>query len=396
MNKTWDSDKGGRDNWIAWMSGIAGECLRVLKPGGHALVWAIPRTSHWTATAWENAGFEIRDIIAHVFGSGFPKSLNIGKKIDEMQGNEREVVEEEHWGRLNRSYQTGVGINFNKDRLDTRTVSKGSSQWEGWGTALKPAREDWILMRKPITEKNIALNVLKWGTGGINIDECRIEHDEDEPNIRKNPVNHTQISNIFPIKNNNHHGVKQSTGRFPSNFIHDGSEEVMAGFPEDASPGNGVRIITRQHDYQGFARGLAFCQKAGKQTIDHGDSGSAARFFYCAKASPSERNEGLEGFEPNPNVVKYGIERFNTANKQKNQHPTVKPVTLMEYLIKLVTPADGIVLDPFMGSGSTGVAAMNLKRKFIGIEMNDEYFAIAKARIEKALCPGEIFKALPN
>ena len=172
MGRGWDTDKGGRDHWIAWMQEVATECKRVLKPGGHAFVWAIPRTSHWTATAWENAGFEIRDVVAHIFGSGFPKSLNIGKAVDKLQGNEREDVGE--------SKRHGGGIVGNGSSYElpptTPNITKGTSPWEGWGTALKPAREDWLLMRKPIESKTVAENVLKYGTGGINIDESRVEY----------------------------------------------------------------------------------------------------------------------------------------------------------------------------------------------------------------------------
>jgi hypothetical protein len=168
MGRGWDTDKGGRDHWIAWMQEVATECKRVLKPGGHAFVWAIPRTSHWTATAWENAGFEIRDVVAHIFGSGFPKSLNIGKAVDKLQGNERKTVGKDKSG----SERNCMAGDFTGGEYD---LTKGTSEWEGWGTALKPAREDWLLMRKPIESKTVAENCLKWGTGGINIDESRVE-----------------------------------------------------------------------------------------------------------------------------------------------------------------------------------------------------------------------------
>ena len=160
MGRGWDTDKGGRDHWIAWMQEVATECKRVLKPGGHAFVWAIPRTSHWTATAWENAGFEIRDVVAHIFGSGFPKSLNIGKAVDKLQGNEREIVGETRIGKTSMGDASGWDTSENMKAIKESgsvNITKGTSEWEGWGTALKPAREDWLLMRKPLS------------TGGLDI-----------------------------------------------------------------------------------------------------------------------------------------------------------------------------------------------------------------------------------
>jgi hypothetical protein len=186
MGRGWDTDKGGRDHWIAWMQEVATECKRVLKPGGHAFVWAIPRTSHWTATAWENAGFEIRDVVAHIFGSGFPKSLNIGKAVDKLQGNEREDLGEH-------PTINGTGKKWRKNGSEIEYVensphlTKGTSEWEGWGTALKPAREDWLLMRKPLSEKTVAENCLKWGTGGINIDESRVDYQSEADKASATP-----------------------------------------------------------------------------------------------------------------------------------------------------------------------------------------------------------------
>lgn len=223
MGKSWDSDKGGRDSWIAWMCEVATECKRVLKPGGHAFVWAIPRTSHWTATAWENAGFEIREVVAHIFGSGFPKSLSIGKAVDKLQGNEREVVGVKSYPREGTTPVTRKatsimrqGKNGNVGQ-DSNIETKGKSPWEGWGTALKPAREDWILMRKPLEKGlSIAENCLKWGTGGINIDESRVEAGEDH---KKNATRHTNKIyrggfNDSPINSEAH-----ELGRFPANLI---------------------------------------------------------------------------------------------------------------------------------------------------------------------------------
>jgi hypothetical protein len=212
MGRGWDTDKGGRDHWIAWMQEVATECKRVLKPGGHAFVWAIPRTSHWTATAWENAGFEIRDVVAHIFGSGFPKSLNIGKAVDKLQGNERKTVGKDKSG----SERNCMAGDFTGGEYD---LTKGTSEWEGWGTALKPAREDWLLMRKPIESKTVAENCLKWGTGGINIDESRVEN----PNYVEKLVSRKANPDlVYGLGKDSHDYTKAETsplGRFPANLI---------------------------------------------------------------------------------------------------------------------------------------------------------------------------------
>jgi len=165
MGKKWDGNKGGRDSWINWLAEIMAECYRVLKPGAHGLVWAIPKTSYWTGMALEKAGFEVRDCIHFIFGSGFPKSLNIGKAVDKLQGNERDIISEQH--RKGRS----AGI-LGKETEIIHIHDKGTSEWEGWGTALKPAVENWWLIRKPLSEKTTAKNCLKHKTGGINVDGC--------------------------------------------------------------------------------------------------------------------------------------------------------------------------------------------------------------------------------
>jgi len=295
MGKSWDDDKGGRDHWIKWMQEIATECNRVLKPGGHALVWAIPRTSHWTATAWENAGFQVRDIIAHVFGSGFPKSLNVGKAVDKLQGNERVGT-----GEIKHHAQKGVAIAEERGAIGggafgqakDEEITVGTSEWEGWGTALKPAREDWLLLRKPL-EKGMTVveNVLKWGTGGIAIDACRVgyvnDYDEKhQADIARGQDNATN-GKFFGGNGKSKASSPTPTGRFPANLIHDGSDEVVELFPNSKS-GNGK---ANTYDKEGGQWGK------GKQirNADFGDSGSASRFFYCAKSSKSERNRGCEG-----------------------------------------------------------------------------------------------------
>jgi len=345
MGKGWDSNKGGSKEWIKWLTQVMGDSYRALKPGAHGLVWAIPRTSHWTAQALEAAGFEIRDVVTHLFGSGFPKSLNIGKAIDKAAG----VGAKAEKG-FNVAGQ-GIGLNPNKslrsdhpDYIKPRGITPEAKQWDGFGTALKPASEHWILIRKPISEKTVAKNVLKWGVGGLNIDECRVGTDE------KLSFGSREIGD----------GVKYGTmpaqnlqGRFPANLILSGDAPKMLDEQsgERKSAGKYLDIENAKKGGNGmFAGGNTTNRYAG-------DSGGASRFFYTPKASKSDRGDG-------------------------NNHPTVKSIALMEYLIKLVTPPGGTVLDPFMGSGSTGVAARNLDMGFIGIEKELEYYQIARNRIE--------------
>jgi site-specific DNA-methyltransferase (adenine-specific) len=205
MGKDWDKDKGGRGAWIDWMSQIAAECLRVLKPGAHALVWAIPRTSHWTATAWEDAGFEVRDRIAHIFGSGFPKSLDVSKAIDKMHGAERKSVGVNQYasrrtgaGKMGTFENRGAGLGGAESSIITAPATEAAKQWEGWGTALKPAVEDWWLLRKPISESSIAANVLRWGTGGVNVDGCRVEGQLDGDPTRFQKTNGGWKNQLYP------------------------------------------------------------------------------------------------------------------------------------------------------------------------------------------------------
>jgi len=341
MGKSWDYDVPNVDTWK--------ELMRVLKPGGHIIVACGTRTQHRMAVNIEDAGFEIRDIVAWVYGSGFPKSLNIGKAIDKLQGNEREVVGLKPYTNDKSIQGNSYGKSgYERIRLEE---TKGNSPYEGWGTALKPAMELWTLARKPLSEKTIAENVLKWGTGGINIDGCRVENNGENtsrPLLQTQSWKNTFTSGVGTIDDN------WKLGRFPANFIHDGSDEVVDMFPNDSQ-----------------------------------------RFFYTAKASKSERNAGLDGFKTKQTVGGGGgvgdyLDDVNSASGKygsekapnKNYHPTVKPVALMKYLTRLITPKGGVVLDPYMGSGSTGVACMQEGFNFIGVEMDKEYFEIAKARIE--------------
>ena len=369
MGKEWDRDKGGRDKWIEWMAGIASECLRVLKPGGHALVWALPRTSHWTATAWEDAGFETRERIVHCFGSGFPKSLSIGKKVDEILGNEREDI-----GAGNDKGRTQT---FGGSKSVSTRLTKGNSEWEGWGTALKPAIEDWWLFRKPLSEKSIAENVLKHGTGGLNIDGGRIGTAEETRREKSGWQDKGYVGGKYDNEKHNAFESRGSQGRFPANLIHDGSDEVMSCFPETKSGS----ILPHHKRSKVYGRNSFNESITVSSSITSGDQGSASRFFYCAKPSKAERDGGLWGFE----LQTSGVGALRDSGRGKtahNFHPTVKAQKLMTYLCRLITPPGGTILDPFMGSGSTGKAAVAEGFDFIGIEKDPDYFEIAKARIE--------------
>jgi site-specific DNA-methyltransferase (adenine-specific) len=390
-----------------WCEEWAKECYRVLKPGGHMLSFSAPRTYHRMATAFEDSGFQIRDQIMWVFGSGFPKSHNIGKAIDKIQGNEREVVgiSDNTRDRNNHDYNS-VGNFGSKEIIET----KGQSDWEGWGTALKPAHEPICMARKPLSEKSIAENVLKHGTGGINIDDCRIPFDMTDTNPATNPLYRQENNYKMPEPGQESNGAVSFTsskneisqeGRFPANIIFD--EE--AGKILDKQSGVSKSQKRKPEYNKPTEHTNTYTPKASDYRDDntYSDTGGASRFFYCPKVSKKERNAGLEDFEEKTDRQKgHGLDRrcgncgtsmlkpqdckcenpdWITPPK-KNHHPTVKPIKLMEYLITLVTPKGGIVLEPFMGSGSTGIAAKNLGMSFIGIEREEEYFEIAKQRIK--------------
>ena len=363
MGKAWDRDKGGKAEWVQWMQSVAAQCLRVIKPGGHALVWAIPRTSHWTGDAWEEAGWQVRDKIYHVFGSGFPKSMDVSKAIDKAAGAERELgpkrvsadgtVAHDRAGARHEGYERPW--RSDPDAVDRNTrvsypATPEAKQWAGWGTALKPAAEEWWLFRRPL-EGTVAANVLKHGTGAINIDATRIGTDEGgwAGGVALGYHGGCSLEGGEP---------RPTIGRWPANFTHDGSDEVTALFPQTTSG-----IIKSHHQQNGKTRGI-YGQMDGIQTDrGFGDSGSAARFFYCAKASQDDRNSG----------------------DVPNTHATVKSQDLMTYLCRLITPPGGTILDPFTGSGSTGKAAVLEDFKFIGIEREAEYIEIARARIDAAI-----------
>jgi len=301
MGKRWDYDVPGVEIWA--------ECLRVLKPGGHLLAFAGTRTQHRMAVRIEDAGFEIRDMVAWIYGSGFPKSMDVSKAIDKDAG---------HWrGRAGSVIaDNGAMSGGNYERTPKGDpVTEAARQWQGWGTALKPALEPITVARKPLAG-TVAENVQAHGTGALNIDGCRVPTADD---CARKPALVDDTAAGFG-KGLAMGGRGHDAGRWPANLIHDGSEDVLELFP-----------VTKS-------------------------GGSAARFFYCAKASKSERGPG-------------------------NTHPTVKPLALMRYLVRLVTPPGGTVLDPFMGSGTTGLAAAAEGSRFVGIERDEAYFGIARRRL---------------
>ena len=363
MGKSWDSS-GVAFNVEVWQ-----EALRVLKPGGHLIAFSGSRTYHRMAVAIEDAGFEIRDQIMWVYGSGFPKSLNIAKALDKSEG----LLEHEGTGMIPDGSPTMSMYPAIKPSEYVSPEPPGfhAKQWDGWGTALKPAHEPMVLARKPLIG-TVANNVLTHGTGGLNIDASRVG-----TTVETWPASRSFASGISSgFTEGLEKGETQPTGeapagRWPANFIHDGSDEVndLLGEP--------------------------------------------ARFFYCAKASKRDRNEGLDGFEiietqggggrPLENYgeddesqrLKKAASAYGAIKAARaNTHPTVKPTDLMRYLVRLVTPQGGVVLDPFMGSGSTGKACVYEGFDFIGIEQSAEYIEIAQARIDFALnntLPLELF-----
>jgi len=357
MGRKWDYKVPSVEIWQ--------ECLRVLKPGGYLLSFAGTRTQHRMAVNIEDAGFEIRDMIAWVYGSGFPKSLDVGKAIDKAAGAENIVgYIPDRW--------TGKGntLNFATDRPQaqskiTEPATEAAKQWDGFGTALKPALEPITLARKPLVG-TVAANVLKFGTGGLNIDGCRVPSGEDKLDGGRvstktegwdRPWKHNENA-IADCKARGKEAVAkaESLGRWPANLIHDGSEEVLAVFPQTKSPPT--------HQRHTDAPGKVFKgirdKYAGETALNYGDSGSAARFFYCAKASKRDRGPD-------------------------NKHPTVKPISLMRYLCRLITPPNGTILDPFMGSGSTGKTALLEGFGFYGIELERETFATGQYRVFESI-----------
>ena len=378
MAKKWDYDVPKVDVWR--------EAMRVLKPGGHALIACGTRTQHRMVVNIEDAGFEIRDVVSWIYGSGFPKSLNISKAIDKAAGAEREVVgvHKRHGGGKAKSGSMAGELGTESSLPLTAPATDAAKQWDGWGTALKPSVEFFTLARKPLSEKTVAANVLKWGTGGINIDGSRVGAELRD--IKPTGTRIDKCEGRDPEKFKAWQAMQVSKtvqGRFPANLIHDGSQEVLDLFPETKARGNKtVKKFVGGNYNVDFGQGNGY-EECGKPY----DKGSAARFFYCAKASKKDRDEGLDCEEKECGVKNDSGRGFSEGDPykkvlKKNNHPTVKPTALMAYLCRLITPPGGTVLDPFMGSGSTGKAAVREGFDFIGCELDADYHAIATARIE--------------
>jgi len=380
MGKSWDSTgiAFNKDMWEA--------VFNILKPGGHLLAFSGSRTYHRMACAIEDAGFEIRDMIEWVYGSGFPKSLNIGKAVDKIQGNERIET-----GEIKHHAQKGVALAEERGAVGggafgqakDEPVTKGTSPYEGYGTALKPAHEPCVLARKPI-EGTVANNALKYGTGGLNIDGSRVG--TETINIHNAPKGTFAGGELN--RGSDTSSYKDSVGRFPANLIHDGSDEVVGLFPDTG----GGKFIKQTRSRKGFMlSGSENNIQEANAPDNYGDSGSAARFFYTAKASKSERNAGLEGFEDKREADRVrddGVGGDNPRNRSNtpkaNHHPTVKPLSLTKYLATLIKPpTGGRLLVPFSGSGSEMIGALQAGWEHVeGVELTEEYIPIAEARIK--------------
>lgn len=511
MNLEFDSDRGGRDNWIAWLTEIMSEALRVIKPGGHALVWSFPRTAHWTATALENAGWEIRDGISsiksltpeiesfvsslseeqreaflrilasqepscvlQVFGSGFPKSLSIDKAIDKMLGANRDVIGSYRvtgnaltpTSLKGGTYSVGAPNSPGGDILITAPATEEAKRFQGWGTALKPAIEIWWLCRRPLSEPTVASNVLRWGTGGIHVDACRVGTTQTITQAKKGMYGCGSTEKMrelgfrpYTVDNRNQEEKVNPPGRWPTNcvFSHspgclprgekkvkgcphlgqknpelvkqygggifggglvtpsggyaneDGTETVQDYLCEEGCP---IKELDSQSEFSKghknkdsdgrmhannkiYGEGKGWGRRDPDNSYD--DAGSVSRFFptfepeidvpflYCAKASRSERDAGLDCLPLQSNMrvnAPRNSEDEKFASQFHNPHPTVKPLKLCSWLCRLITPPGGTVLDPFMGSGSIGCAAVLEGFNYIGIDKDGDYCEIARKRIE--------------
>jgi len=319
MSKKWDSNKGGKQQWCEWLTTVLKECFRVMKPGAHAFIWASPKQSHWVANSSEDAGFAIKNIVHHLYASGFPVGVDVGKEIDKRLGAERKII------------GPNMRIQGDYKPMITEPATEEAKKWDGWKSKLKPAVEHWLLLQKQLEKlpddeyPTIAANVLTWGTGAMNVKACQGSDERFPTSLVVTDVDLGKATNYFP------------------NF-------------EDES-----------------------------------------LYMYCSKANRKEKNKGLEGMpqrakgsadytdENNTGKGASNQVRQNNAILMENYHPTVKPLKLMRWLCRLITPPEGVVLDPFAGSCSTGVAALQEGFKFIGIESDHGYFEIAKRRLETAL-----------
>jgi site-specific DNA-methyltransferase (adenine-specific) len=397
MSKDWDAS-GIASNVEMWR-----EALRVIKPGGHLLAFSAARTYHRMVCAIEDAGWEIRDQIMWLYGSGFPKSFDVAKAIDKAAGIKRE-------DKFEGAFDRRCGPTENKKcdtcgkwlissapcrcpRPQDIAQSRTARRWQGWGTALKPAHEPICVARKPL-RATVAANVLLYGTGALNIDASRIPLNGDYKCRANGRPSQTGLDDHYdPAKANR----PDTVGRWPANVVHDGSDEVLEAFDRFGQRGAAAPVHRRSGDKfrNTYGRFVGNEDEAG--STFHGDAGSAARFFYSAKASRQDRNAGCENMQRKPLHWSSGaanpgsFQSEGTDKTSQNNHPTVKPTVLLRYLVKLVTPPGGTVLDHFMGSGSTGKACMLEGLNFIGIEKDCDkngqplgYIEIARNRIAHA------------
>jgi len=387
MGRDWDNHKGGMLNWINWFSEVMNECLRTMKPGACGLVWSIPRTSHWTGIALELAGFRLIDIIHHCQGSGFPKGQDIGKMLDKLAGEEREIVGSVQYGKK------ALGL-INDDNWKakefvniTAPATPEAKRWDGWKTpALKPAVEGWWLVQKPISESSIARNILKHGVGGLNIEACRIGTSKRVPGgISKN--SRTVYNGGYTGESGDEDGHNPDIGRYPANLILSCGADCKG---DNHSPDCPVSVIGEQsgicpsgenkpHTNRSIAK---MCVASFSMGLDgkprnytrESSTGTAARYF---KQLP---------FDPETVSSVYYSTKASTNDRScggtvENVHPTVKSRHLMKYLIQLITPEGGTVLDPFAGSGTTALACKELNRNYICIEKEREYVDIIHQRL---------------
>jgi site-specific DNA-methyltransferase (adenine-specific) len=383
MGKKWDS------SGIAYDPAVWAECLRVLKPGGHLLAFGGSRTFHRLGVAIEDAGFEIRDTIAWISSKTFPKSLNVSKAIDKKLGAERQVVgtsrgvgvssDDNKHGGINRG---AVGIKQTAmDIPVTVAATDEAKQWEGWGTGLKQVVEPVVMARKPL-DGTVAENTLAWGVGGLNIDVSRIAG-----RVQKAAANNFvftpggQVDDGY-VKGTGAHFHEE--GRWPANVILDEDSAVVVDSQSGIVNGGTWNNTDGARHFNNNGKPTHYETKK----IDKSEGG-ASRFFYVARASKRDRNQGLEEMEGQDarNFAQDAWTRENMPfgeEPKKNFHPTVKPTQLMRYLIKLVTPPGGTVLDPFTGSGSTGKAALLDGFQFVGVELTEEYLPIIEGRLRWA------------
>jgi DNA modification methylase len=383
MGKHWDHGVPGVAFWA--------EALRVAKPGAMLLAFGGTRTFHRLTVAIEDAGWEIRDCLTWLYGSGFPKSHNISAAIDKHLGAERNEGARQWSGGQRSSGIMGDNHGTQERTIYDTPVTDEAKRFAGWGSSLKPAWEPIIMAMKPI-DGTFAANALKWNVAGLNVDACRIGIDSEDDIYRKHAKSHRAGNNsCFAGLGESDYQIPQ--GRWPANLLLD--EEAAAMLDEQSgiskSPDKPIMgIQKRRHDTGSPGKGV----ERDVPGVGYGDTGGASRFFYVAKASKRDRNEGLEGMEERhaPKGNFEGRDMENPKNhlgglqgsNQRNHHPTVKPTQLMRYLCRMVTRPNGVILDPFMGSGSTGKAAMLEGFRFVGIELDAEYLEIAKRRIAHA------------